>query len=206
LSIFVATPINLNFFNSLATQKGLWRREAAAFFCHRHAHCPHELFHLNKETDMNRPFSTFAAFIALLFGTSQVLASDLVETASSSGEIKTFVAALKTAGVADSLKSDGPYTVFAPADSAFDKLPPDTRSELMKDKKKLAEVLAYHVIRGKVLVADVKPGKVETIQGSPLTIKSDNGKVTVDEANVTQSDVTADNGVIHVIDTVVLPK
>jgi uncharacterized surface protein with fasciclin (FAS1) repeats len=166
----------------------------------------HEFFHLNKETVMHRPFSTFAAVIALVVGAPQVLASDLVETASSSGEIKTFVAALKTAGVADSLKSDGPYTVFAPADSAFDKLPPDTKNELMKDKKKLAEVLAYHVIRGKVLVADVKPGKVETIQGTPITIKSDNGKVTVDEANVTQSDVTADNGVIHVIDTVVIPK
>ncbi|MEN3296494.1 MAG: hypothetical protein V7642_5747 [Burkholderiales bacterium] len=155
---------------------------------------------------MTKPFSAIAFVIALLFGTSHAMASDLVETAASSGEIKTFAAALKSASFAESLKKDGPYTVFAPADSAFDKLPPSTRNELLKDKAKLAEVLAYHVIPGKVLVADVKPGKVQTIQGSPLTIKSDNGKVTVDEANVTQSDVTADNGVIHVIDTVVLPK
>ncbi|MEN3295171.1 MAG: hypothetical protein V7642_4424 [Burkholderiales bacterium] len=159
---------------------------------------------------MTKPFSAIAAAIAavsaLLFGAPHAMASDLVETAASSGEIKTFSAALKSAGFAEALKKDGPYTVFAPADSAFDKLPPATKNDLLKDKAKLAEVLAYHVIPGKVLVADVKPGKVQTIQGSPLTIKSDNGKVTVDEANVTQSDVTADNGVIHVIDTVVLPK
>jgi uncharacterized surface protein with fasciclin (FAS1) repeats len=76
----------------------------------------------------------------------------------------------------------------------------------MKDKKKLAQVLTYHVIPGKVMVAEVKPGKVQTMEGASLTLKSDNGKVTVDDANVTQSDVTADNGVIHIIDTVVLPK
>lgn len=155
---------------------------------------------------MKKLFSAFAAVIALGSGVTQALASDLVETAASSSEIKTFVAALKSAGMADALKQDGPYTVFAPADSAFDKLPPETRNELMKDKKKLADVLAHHVIRGKVLVAEVKPGKVDTMQGTPLTLKSDNGKVTVDDANVTQSDVNADNGVIHVIDAVVLPK
>jgi uncharacterized surface protein with fasciclin (FAS1) repeats len=156
---------------------------------------------------MKKPYSIIiASAIALLFGAPSAFASDLVETASSSGEIKTFVAALKSAGFADSLKSDGPYTIFAPADSAFDKLPPDTKNELMKDKKKLAQVLAYHVIPGRIMVAEVKPGKVQTIQGGSLTLKSDNGKVTVDDANVTQSDVTADNGVIHVIDTVVLPK
>jgi uncharacterized surface protein with fasciclin (FAS1) repeats len=153
---------------------------------------------------MTKPFSAIA--FVLLLGAGHTMASDLVETASSSGEIKTFVAALKSAGVADSLKSDGPYTIFAPADSAFAKLDPDTKNELMKDKKKLAQVLTYHVIPGKVMVAEVKPGKVQTMEGASLTLKSDNGKVTVDDANVTQSDVTADNGVIHIIDTVVLPK
>jgi uncharacterized surface protein with fasciclin (FAS1) repeats len=168
--------------------------------------CLSELFRPHKEIDMRKALSSLVAISALCSGVPQAIASDLVDTAASSGEIKTFVAALQSAGIADSLKHDGPYTVFAPADSAFDKLPANTRDELMKDKKKLAQVLAYHVIPGKVLVSEVKPGKVPTIQGSPLTIKSDNGKVTVDEANVTQSDVTADNGVIHVIDTVVLPK
>ncbi|MDB5773819.1 MAG: fasciclin protein [Burkholderia sp.] len=153
---------------------------------------------------MTKPFSAIAFVLLLCAG--HTMASDLVETASSSGEIKTFVAALKSAGVADSLKSDGPYTIFAPADSAFAKLDPDTKNDLMKDKKKLAQVLTYHVIPGKVMVAEVKPGKVQTMEGASLTLKSDNGKVTVDDANVTQSDVTADNGVIHIIDTVVLPK
>jgi uncharacterized surface protein with fasciclin (FAS1) repeats len=147
-----------------------------------------------------------AAMLAICLITTQTLASDLVDTAASSGEAKSFVAALKTVELSQSLKKDGPYTVFAPSDAAFNKLPPDTKNELMRDKTKLEKVLAYHVIPGKVMVADVKPGKVQTLQGELLTIKSDNGKVTVDDANVTQSDVTADNGVIHLIDTVVLPK
>jgi uncharacterized surface protein with fasciclin (FAS1) repeats len=146
------------------------------------------------------------AAVMLSFGTSFVFAADLVETAATSGGAKKFASALKASGLADSLKGDGPYTIFVPEDSAFEKLPPATRDALMKDKTKLAQVLAYHVIPGKLMVADVKPGKVKTIEGSALTLSSDNGKVTVDEANVTQSDVTADNGVIHVIDTVVLPK
>jgi uncharacterized surface protein with fasciclin (FAS1) repeats len=146
------------------------------------------------------------AAVMLSFGTSFVFAADLVETAATSGGAKKFASALKASGLADSLKGDGPYTIFVPEDSAFEKLPPATRDALMKDKTKLAQVLAYHVIPGKLMVADVKPGKVKTIEGSALTLSSDNGKVMVDEANVTQSDVTADNGVIHVIDTVMLPK
>jgi uncharacterized surface protein with fasciclin (FAS1) repeats len=147
-----------------------------------------------------------AGVLAVCLIATQTLASDLVDTAASSGEAKSFVAALKTVELSQSLKKDGPYTVFAPSDAAFNKLPPDTKNELMRDKTKLEKVLAYHVIPGKVMVADVKPGKVQTLQGELITIKSDNGKVTVDDANVTQSDVTADNGVIHLIDTVVLPK
>ena len=133
-------------------------------------------------------------------------AADLVETASTSGSFKTFLAAAKTTGLAGTLKNSGPYTIFAPSDSAFNKLPPGTVDSLMKDKAKLTEILAYHVIPGKVTVADVKPGKVQTMQGESLTLTSDNGKVTVDTANVVQSDLIADNGVIHEIDTVVLPK
>ena len=144
--------------------------------------------------------------MVLALGGSLAYASDLIETAATSGGVKTFVAAAKSAGLADKLKNGGPYTVFAPDDAAFDKLPPGTREALFKDKEKLAKVLAYHVIPGEVKVADVKPGMVKTIEGSELKLKSDNGKVTVDEANVTQSDVTADNGIIHVIDKVVLPK
>jgi len=135
-----------------------------------------------------------------------VSASDVVETAATLGGAKTFAGAIKSSGLDESLKQDGPYTVFAPDDAAFAKLPPSTRDALMKDKTKLAQVLAYHIIPGKIMVADVKPGQVKTIQGNTLKITSDNGKVTVNEANVTQSDMAADNGVVHVIDTVVLPK
>jgi uncharacterized surface protein with fasciclin (FAS1) repeats len=155
---------------------------------------------------MKRSFVGTIGALAICTVAAQAAASDLVDTAAASGEAKSFVAALKTVGLSQSLKKDGPYTVFAPSDAAFNKLTPDAKNELFKDKAKLEKVLAYHVIPGKVMVADVKPGKVQTLQGDSITIKSDNGKVTVDEANVTQSDVTADNGVIHLIDTVVLPK
>ncbi|HEX7635886.1 MAG TPA: fasciclin domain-containing protein, partial [Noviherbaspirillum sp.] len=94
---------------------------------------------------------------------------------------------------------------FAPTDEAFKKLPSGTMEALWKDKNRLAQVLAHHVIPGRVAVADVKPGKVKTIQGEPLMLTSDNGKVTVDNANVIQSDLMADNGIIHEIDAVVLP-
>lgn len=155
---------------------------------------------------MKRLIAALASIIALLFSAPQSLAADLVETAATAGSFNTFLAAAKAAGLADTLKSSGPYTVFAPSDSAFGKLPPGTVNSLMKDKAKLAEILSHHVIPGKVTVADVKPGKVQTMQGDLLTLTSDNGKVTVDDANVVQSDMIADNGIIHEIDAVVLPK
>jgi uncharacterized surface protein with fasciclin (FAS1) repeats len=138
-------------------------------------------------------------------GTIPVTAADILSTADSDGSFKVFVAAVKTAGFAETLKSAGPFTVFAPTDSAFAKLPAGTWDALLKDKVKLSQLLAYHVIPGKVLVTAVKPGKVKTTQGEELTLTSDNGKVTVNNANIIQSDVIADNGVIHAIDTVVLP-
>jgi len=155
---------------------------------------------------MKRSFAVLASTIALAVPVSDAWSADLIETASSSGSFKTFLAAAKAAGMDDTLKTSGPYTVFAPSDSAFNQLPPGTVSSLMKDKERLAELLAHHVIPGKVTVADVKPGKVKTIQGDELTLTSDNGKVTVDNANVIQSDLAADNGVIHEIDAVVFPQ
>lgn len=133
-------------------------------------------------------------------------AGDIVETASSSPTFKTFVTAIKKAGLSDTLSKDGPYTVFAPSDAAFDKLPPDTVDSLMKNKIKLAQLLEHHVIRGKVTVTEVKPGEVKALDGGEIKLTSDNGKVTVDNANITQSDIMADNGVIHEIDTVVMPR
>lgn len=154
---------------------------------------------------MKRSIGMFLSATVLAFPLSQAWAADLVETASTSGTFKTFLAAAKAAGITETLKNSGPYTVFAPGDSAFGKLPPGEMETLMKDKAKLAELLSHHVIPGKVTVAEVKPGKVKTLQGDELMLKSDNGKVTVDSANVIQSDLIADNGVIHEIDAVVLP-
>lgn len=154
---------------------------------------------------MKRFSCAFLPAFALALAAPHAMSADLIETASTSGTFKTFLAAAKTAGIAETLKTGGPYTVFAPSDSAFDKLPPGTVESLMKDKTRLAQLLSHHVIPGKVTVAEVKPGKVTTLQGDELTLKSDNGKVTVNTANVIQSDLIADNGVIHEIDSVVLP-
>jgi uncharacterized surface protein with fasciclin (FAS1) repeats len=155
---------------------------------------------------MRKHFAAIASAVALCCSAAPILAANIVETAAAAGSFKTFVAALRTAGFTETLKNTGPYTVFAPTDEAFAKLPPGTWEALSKDKAKLAQVLAYHIIPGKVMITEVKPGKVKTTQGGLLTLTSDNGKVTVNDANITQSDVTADNGVIHAIDSVVLPK
>ena len=143
-------------------------------------------------------------FLALQHS-SLTIAADIVTTADEAKTFKVFVNALKKSGLSDTLKNSGPYTVFAPSDEAFAKLPKGEWDSIAKDKAKLNEILAYHVIPNKVLVAEVKPGKVKTNQGEMLTLTSDNGKVTVNGANVTQSDITADNGVIHAIDTLILP-
>lgn len=112
---------------------------------------------------------------------------------------------MKSAGFNETLKNPGPYPVFAPTDEAFSKIPQDAWASISKDKAKLEHVLAHHVIPGKVLVKEIKPGKAKTIEGDMVTLTSDNGKVTVNGANVTQSDIEAENGVIHAIDSVILP-
>ena len=153
---------------------------------------------------MTLNIKTFAAVLLLVLAHAAG-ATDLVEKSASATNLRIFTAALKVSGLNDSLKSGGPYTVFAPDDGAFSKLPPGSWEALSKDKARLATVLSHHIIPGKILVAEIKPGKNPTLQGDPLTLKSDNGKVTVDQANVIESDVAADNGVIHVIDTIVMP-
>jgi uncharacterized surface protein with fasciclin (FAS1) repeats len=132
-------------------------------------------------------------------------AADIVDTAVSAGSFKTLVTAVQAAGLVDTLKGAGPFTVFAPTDEAFAKIPKAQLDALLKDKAALTKVLTYHVVPGKVMAADVKAGKVKTVQGSELTI-STMGGVKVDAANVVKTDVVASNGVIHVIDTVVMPK
>ncbi len=130
---------------------------------------------------------------------------DIVDTAVSAGSFNTLVVALKTAGLVETLKGKGPFTVFAPNDAAFAKIPKEQLDALLADKGKLTKVLTYHVVAGKVMAADVKAGPVKTVEGSNLTI-STTGGVMVDKAKVIKTDIAASNGVIHVIDSVVMPK
>ncbi|MDD0813284.1 fasciclin domain-containing protein [Curvibacter sp. HBC28] len=145
--------------------------------------------------------------VACLVGLSALSsqAADIVDTAISAGSFKTLVTAVQAAGLVDTLKGPGPFTVFAPTDEAFAKVPKAQLEALLKDKAALTKVLTYHVVPGKVMAKDIKPGKVTTVQGSELTV-STMGGVKVDNANVVKADIVTDNGVIHVIDSVVLPK
>ena len=131
---------------------------------------------------------------------------DLVDTAVSAGSFNTLAKALTEAGLVQTLKGEGPFTVFAPTDKAFAKLPPGTLDALLKDKAKLQAVLTYHVVPGKVMAAEVvKLTFVTTVQGQDLRISTMDG-VKVNQARVVQTDIVASNGVIHVIDAVVLPN
>ncbi len=135
-------------------------------------------------------------------------AADIVDTAVAAGSFNTLVAAVKAAGLVDALKGPGPLTVFAPTDAAFAKLPAGTVDDLLKpeNKEKLKGILLYHVVSGKVMSTDLKGTvKPATLEGSALTIVAGASGVTVNGANVTSADVAASNGVIHVIDAVVLP-
>ena len=145
-----------------------------------------------------------ATFLALGLALS-AQAKDIVDTAVAAGSFKTLATALGAAGLVDTLKGKGPFTVFAPTDEAFAKIPKADLDALLKDKAKLTAVLTYHVVAGKVMAADVKAGKVKTVQGSELTVTTSGG-VMVDKAKVVKTDIVADNGVIHVIDTVIMPK
>jgi len=132
---------------------------------------------------------------------------DIVDTAVAAGDFNTLVTAVKAAGLVETLKGEGPFTVFAPTDAAFAKVPTDTLNALLADKAALANVLTYHVVAGKVMAADVvKLSSAETVQGQAVSIEVKDGKVYVDGAQVVTTDIKASNGVIHVIDAVILPK
>ena len=143
--------------------------------------------------------------VALAAASFSAQAADIVDTAVAAGSFKTLAAALQAAGLVETLKGKGPFTVFAPTDDAFAKVPKADLDALLKDKAKLTAVLTYHVVAGKVMASDVKAGKVKTVQGSELTVATAGG-VTVDSAKVIKTDIVADNGVIHVIDSVIVPK
>jgi len=132
---------------------------------------------------------------------------DIVDTAVAAGDFNTLVTAVKAAGLVETLKGEGPFTVFAPTDAAFAKVPTETLNALLADKAALANVLTYHVVAGKVMAADVvKLTSAETVQGQAVSIEVKGGKVYVDGAQVVTTDIKASNGVIHVIDAVILPK
>jgi uncharacterized surface protein with fasciclin (FAS1) repeats len=131
----------------------------------------------------------------------------VVDIAVGSADHTTLVAAVKAAGLVETLSGDGPFTIFAPTNAAFAKLPAGTVEDLLKpeNKDKLVAILTYHVVPGKVMAADVKPGAVKTVNGKEATIAVSYGKPTIDGAKIVATDLVGSNGVIHVIDTVILP-
>jgi len=149
-----------------------------------------------------------AGALAITVASSTASAADIIETAAA-GNFNTLVAAVKAAGLVDTLKGPGPFTVFAPTDEAFAQLPPGTLESLLKpeNKAKLQSILTYHVVSGKVMAQDVvKLHSAKTVEGQDITIKTMNGRVMVDSASVTKTDIVTSNGVIHVIDSVLLPR
>jgi uncharacterized surface protein with fasciclin (FAS1) repeats len=154
--------------------------------------------------------AVFAAAIAAPLALSAVAAkaADIVDTAVSAGQFETLVAAVKAAGLVDTLKGDGPFTVFAPTDEAFAKLPAGTVENLLKpeNKDQLVAILTYHVVPGKVMAADVvKVDQAKTVNGQMIKVKTGGDGVMINDAKVTATDIATSNGVIHVIDSVILP-
>ncbi|NWG27287.1 MAG: fasciclin domain-containing protein [Ignavibacteriaceae bacterium] len=151
----------------------------------------------------------FTASVFAQYDTKNVtksVKSDIVQTAISAGNFTTLATALTEAGLVDALKGEGPFTVFAPTDDAFKKLPKGALDNLLKDKDALKNVLLYHVVSGNVSSKDVvKLDKATTLNGSDIKIKTVDGKVMINDSQVTSADVQASNGIIHVIDTVLLP-
>ena len=158
---------------------------------------------------------SFVLLIMIFFGFAGILNAgyygkkDIVDTASSAGSFNTLVAAVKAADLVDTLKSEGPFTVFAPTDEAFAKLPPGTLDDLLKpeNKEKLQSILTYHVVPGKVMAKDVMMlTSAKTANGQSLSIDKSAGDVMIDNAKVVKTDIMCSNGIIHVIDTVVIPN
>ena len=172
---------------------------------------------LQREEDMKSLRTLFVAIVAVAVSSIAFDAyagghgkkKDIVDTAASAGQFNTLVAAVKAAGLVDTLKGKGPFTVFAPTDEAFAKLPKGTVEDLLKpeNKEKLVSILTYHVVPGSVMSKSIAGKKtvVKTVQGSEISVDAMKG-VMVDGAKVIKADIEASNGVIHVIDTVVLPK
>lgn len=130
----------------------------------------------------------------------------IVDIAVQAGQFNTLVEAVKAAGLVETLSSEGPFTVFAPTDEAFAKIPADTLQAVLNNREQLTAILTYHVVPGKLMASDVvRSSQLQTVQGQSITVSTEGG-VRVDDANVIQTDIEADNGVIHVIDTVIMPR
>lgn len=130
----------------------------------------------------------------------------IIDIAVQAGSFNTLVQAVQAAGLVETLSSEGPFTVFAPTDEAFAQIPQDTLQAVLADKEKLTAILTYHVAPGKLMATDVvRSSQIPTVQGQSITVNTEGG-VKVDDANVIQTDIEADNGVIHVIDKVLMPK
>ena len=158
---------------------------------------------------VSKSIRNLAAGLAISMAATAAVADmkkDIVDTAVSPGRFNTLVPAVQAAGLVDTLKGPGPFTVFAPTDEAFAKIPKDQLDALLKDKEKLRAVLTYHVVPGAVMAKDVVPGKVATAQGQSLNVDVKYGNVMINQAKVVKTDIVTSNGVIHVIDSVVLPN
>ncbi len=170
---------------------------------------------MNKKVVLYALLISASLLVGVCMGASNSIAApsvppsekNIMDTAIAAGNFNTLVAALQTAGLVDALKGDGPFTVFAPTDEAFAKIPMDQLNALMANKMQLTPVLTYHLVPGEVMSTDMKNGMmVKTVQGDNLTISFSNGDVMVNDAKVVQSDIVCTNGVIHVIDTVLMPR
>jgi uncharacterized surface protein with fasciclin (FAS1) repeats len=171
-------------------------------------------FNYKSEKEIKMRNKVIYSIIAVLVSASFIFASDhdksekdIVETAVAAGSFKTLATALTEAGLVDALKGEGPFTVFAPTDDAFAKLPEGTLESLLKDKEALKNILLYHVVSGSVMAADVvKLDKAETLSGQEVYIKVKGDNVMINKSKVVKADIKAKNGVIHVIDTVLIPE
>jgi uncharacterized surface protein with fasciclin (FAS1) repeats len=167
---------------------------------------------LGSRRTLPRVVASCALALGLVAGTSvaeQMKDADIVDTAIKAGQFNTLAKALTAAGLVETLKGDGPFTVFAPTDAAFAKLPAGTVESLLKpeNKDKLTSILTYHVVSGEVKAAQVASmSSAATVNGDTVAFKAQNNKVTVDGANVVKADIVASNGVIHVVDTVLMPN
>ena len=153
---------------------------------------------------MKRLFAALCLSLGLAFS---VIAQNIVELAAGQEDLTTLVSAIEAAGLAETLQGDGPFTVFAPSNDAFAALPEGTLESLMlpENKEELAKILTYHVVTGQMLAADMEDGKSPTVQGEEVDVTVSDAGVTINEANVTTSDVQASNGVVHIIDRVIMP-